>query len=317
MANKHTAGGRMLKYLSKRLFVSILTLWVMFTLTFILMHMVPGNPFIGDKKITPEILHNLEVKHGLDKPLFIQYVTYAKNLLQGDWGESIKLSGQNVDEIILRKFPYSMRLGLFSCAIAIFFGTILGTFSALKKNTKTDRLIMLLVTIGIAVPGFVVATVSMVVFGVNLRLLPTISNLDNIQSYILPGFALSFFPLSFITRLMRSSMLDVINQDYIRTARAKGLTETVVIFKHGLRNGILPVVTYAGPMVAGVLTGSFVIESIFSIPGLGSAFVTSITARDYPAIMGTTIFFGAILIFMNFAVDIIYRFVDPRINITR
>lgn len=307
----------MLKYVIKRLLISLLTLWVMFTLTFVLMHSIPGNPFLGDKKVTPEIMANLEAKYGLDKPLIVQYELYAKSVLKGDFGESITLSGQDVNEIIARKFPFSLRLGLFACAIAIVVGTILGTISALKKNTGIDRLIMLIVTVGIAVPSFVVATVSMVVFGVNLRILPTISQLDTFVSYILPGFALSFFPLSFITRLMRSSMLDVINQDYIRTARAKGLSERVVIFKHGLRNGILPVVTYAGPMVASVLTGSFVIESIFSVPGLGSSFVKSITARDYPSIMGVTIFFGAILILMNFLVDIIYRFVDPRINITK
>ncbi len=307
----------MAKYIIKRLLVSLLTLWIMFTLTFALMHSIPGNPFLGDRKLTPEMLHNLEVKYGLDKPLIEQYEIYAKNVLTGDFGESIKLSGQSVNEIIARKFPYSMKLGIFACIIAIITGVILGTISALKKNTAADRLVMLIVTIGIAVPSFVVATVSMVVFGVNLHLLPTVSKLETLKDYILPGFALSFFPLSFITRLMRSSMLDVINQDYIRTARAKGLSEKVVIFKHGLRNGILPVVTYAGPMVASVLTGSFVIESIFSIPGLGSSFITSITARDYPAIMGVTIFFGALLIFMNFLVDIVYRFVDPRINITR
>ncbi len=307
----------MAKYIIKRLLVSLLTLWIMFTLTFFLMHFVPGNPFIGDKKMTPEILANLEAKHGLDKPLIVQYGLYAKGILHGDFGESITLMGQEVKDIIIRKFPYSMRLGLFAAALAIVIGTFLGVTSALKKNTSADRVIMLIVTIGIAVPSFIVATVSMIVFGVQLKWLPTISNLDTLSSYILPGFALSFFPLSFITRLMRSSMLDVINQDYIRTARAKGLSERVVIFKHGLRNGILPVVTYAGPMLASILTGSFIIESIFSIPGLGSSFVTSITARDYPTVMGVTIFFGAFLIFMNFLVDILYRFVDPRINITQ
>ena len=307
----------MLKYVLKRLLVSILTLWIMFTLTFFLMHLTPGTPFLGDRKITPEILANLEAKYGLDKPLLVQYKMYATNILKGDLGESIKLAGQSVNEIIVRKFPYSLKLGLFSSAIAIVIGTILGTMSALKKNTGADRAIMFIVTIGIAVPSFVVATVSMVVFGVKLQLFPTVSLLDSLSSFILPGFALSFFPLSFITRLMRSSMLDVINQDYIRTARAKGLSERVVIFKHGLRNGILPVVTYAGPMVAGILTGSFVIESIFSIPGLGSSFVTSITAKDYPTVMGVTLFFGALLIFMNFIVDVIYRFIDPRINITK
>ncbi len=307
----------MAKYITKRLLISLFTLWVMFTLTFFLMHFVPGSPFIGDKKMTPEILANLEAKHGLDKPLIVQYGLYAKNLLQGDFGESITLMGQEVKDIIIRKFPYSMRLGLFSATIAMIFGTFLGVTSALKRNSGADRIIMLIVTIGIAVPSFIVATVSMIIFGVQLGWLPTISSLDTFSSYILPGFALSFFPLSFITRLMRSSMLDVINQDYIRTARAKGLSERVVIFKHGLRNGILPVVTYAGPMLASIMTGSFIIESIFSIPGLGSSFVTSITARDYPTVMGVTIFFGAFLILMNFLVDILYRFIDPRINIIK
>lgn len=305
----------MKRYIIKRLLTSILTLWIMFTLTFFLMHFIPGSPFIGDKKMTPEILANLEAKHGLDKPLVVQYGIYLKNALLGDLGQSITLVGQDVNTIIARKFPYSVRLGLFSGVIAILIGTFLGVISALKKNTSLDRLIMLVVTIGIAVPSFVVATVGMIIFGVQLKWLPTISYLDTFTSYILPGFALSFFPLSYITRIMRSSMLDVINQDYIRTARAKGLSERIVIFKHGLRNGILPVVTYVGPMLAGILTGSFVIESVFSIPGLGSSFVTSITARDYPTVMGVTIFFGAFLILMNFIVDILYRFVDPRIKI--
>jgi oligopeptide transport system permease protein len=240
----------------------------MFTLTFFLMHFIPGSPFIGDKKMTPEILANLQAKHGLDKPLIIQYWLYLKHALLGDLGQSITLIGQDVNTIIARKFPYSVRLGLFSGVLAIIIGTFFGVISALKKNTNVDRLIMLFVTIGIAVPSFVVATVGMIILGVQLKWLPTISNLDTFSSYILPGFALSFFPLSYITRIMRSSMLDVINQDYIRTARAKGLSESVVIFKHGLRNGILPVVTYIGPMLAGILTGSFVIESVFSIPGL-------------------------------------------------
>ncbi|HEY5585607.1 MAG TPA: ABC transporter permease [Ruminiclostridium sp.] len=305
----------MTRYITKRLLVSLLTLWIMFTLTFFLMHFVPGSPFIGDKKMTPQILANLEAKYGLDKPLIVQYGLYFKNVLQGDMGQSITLIGQDVKDIIARKFPYSLKLGLFASAMAIVLGTFLGVTSALRRNTGIDRFIMLIVTIGIAVPSFVVATVSMIIFGVQLNWLPTISSLDTVSSFILPGFALSFFPLSFITRLMRSSMLDVINQDYIRTARAKGLSEGVVIFKHGLRNGILPIVTYAGPMLAGILTGSFVIESIFSIPGLGSSFVTSITARDYPTVMGVTMFFGAFLIFMNFLVDIMYTFVDPRINI--
>jgi ABC-type dipeptide/oligopeptide/nickel transport system permease component len=301
-------------YILKRLGLSILTLLIIFTITFFLMNAIPGGPFQGEKKLPPNIMHNLEVKFGLNKPLVEQYFSYFKNAISGDLGVSIKHNGWSVNEIIGTYFPVSAKLGLLSISIAMIAGTFLGILSALKNNKFADRAVMVASTIGTSVPSFVVATVSMILFGVTFQLLPTYG-IDSWQSYILPAFALSFFPLSFASRLMRSSMLDVINQDYIKTARAKGLKESTVIFKHALRNAILPVVTYLGPLLAGVLTGSFIIEKIFTIPGLGKFFVESITNRDYSVILGTTIFYGAFLISMNFIVDIIYMFIDPRIKL--
>jgi ABC-type dipeptide/oligopeptide/nickel transport system permease component len=301
-------------YILRRLGLSILTLLVIFTITFFLMNTIPGGPFLGEKKLPPAILHNLEVKFGLNEPLGVQYINYFKNAVHGDFGVSIKLQGRSVGDIIATYFPVSAKLGLLSIAIAMIIGTLLGILSALKNNKFADRAVMVVSTIGTSVPSFVVATVSMVLFGVIFQILPTYG-LDSVQSYILPAFALSLFPLSFASRLMRSSMLDVVNQDYIKTARAKGLKESTVIFKHALRNAILPVVTYLGPLLAGVLTGSFIIEKVFTIPGLGKFFIDSISNRDYPVILGTTIFYGAFLIGINFIVDIIYMFIDPRIKL--
>jgi ABC-type dipeptide/oligopeptide/nickel transport system permease component len=279
------------------------------------MHLIPGNPFLSDKPLPPQQLENLMKKYKLDRPLIEQYIAYADSVvLHFDMGDSIKKTGQSVKEIIGRSFPYSMRLGLVAVTIAVFFGTIFGIMGSLRRNTWVDRTVMFVSTLGIAVPSFVVATVGMLIFSVLLGLLPTYG-LSTPIHYILPAIALSFGPLSYIARLTRSSMLDVIHQDYIRTARAKGLREGIVIFKHALKNAILPVVTYLGPLLAGVLTGTFVIEKIFSVPGLGRAFVDSITNRDYPLILGTTIFYGAILIMMNFIVDMLYLLIDPRIKL--
>lgn len=259
-------------------------------------------------------MHNLEVKFGLNKPLIVQYFDYFKNALTGNFGVSIKLQGESVSGIIAAYFPVSAKLGLLSVAFAFIFGTLLGILSAVKRNKAADHIVMVASAIGTSVPSFVVATVSMILFGVIFQILPTYG-LYSLQSYILPAFALSLFPLSFASRLMCSGMLEVMNQDYIKTARAKGLKERSVIFKHALRNAILPVVTYLGPLLAGVLTGSFVIEEVFSIPGLGKFFVDSISGRDYPVILGTTIFYAAFLIGMNFLVDILYMLIDPRIKL--
>jgi oligopeptide transport system permease protein len=303
-----------MRYIIKRLFISVLTVFIITTVTFFLMHLIPGNPFLGDKTLPPNIMHNLEVKYGLNRPLISQYGTYLNDLLHGDFGVSIKQQGRAVTDIITSSFPVSARLGLVAVAFALIVGTILGILSALKNGKGLDHTVMILATLGTSIPSFVIATVSMILFGVLLQWLPTYG-LDDPSAYILPAFALSFFPLSFIARLMRSSMLDVINQDYIKTARAKGLKESKVILKHAMKNAIQPVVTYLGTLMAGVLTGSFVIEKVFTIPGLGKFFVDSITNRDYPVILGTTIFYAMFLIIMYLLVDVIYMIIDPRIKL--
>lgn len=300
-------------YIIKRFFISLFTIFIIFTLTFFLMHSLPGGPFDGEKNLPPTIMHNLEAKFGLNEPVGTQYIKYMQNALKGDLGVSIKQRGRDVSDIIMSTFPISLRLGLVAIAFALIVGLLLGIIAALKNGKAADNTVMVIATIGTSVPSFVVASACMILFGVTFQILPTYG-LDTWQSYILPAFALSFFPLSFISRLMRSSMLDVIGQDYIKTARAKGLSETAVVFKHAVRNAILPVVTYMGPMIAGILTGSFVIEKVFTIPGLGKYFVDSITNMDYSVILGTTIFFGAFLVLMNFVVDILYMLIDPRIK---
>lgn len=304
----------MFSYVVKRLLISLLTLFVIVTITFFLMHTVPGGPFVGEKPLSKVALENLNKKYGLDKPLIVQYCNYLKNSIKGDLGTSLTKIGQSVSGTIVRAFPVSFRLGLFSMFISTTIGVLFGIVAALRHGKFADRAVMVAATLGIAVPSFVVATVSIIVFSVQLKLLPAYG-FDSFSQYIMPGFALSFSSLSFMARLMRSSMLDVIHQDYIKTARAKGISRSVIIFKHALRNAVIPIVTYIGPLAAAILTGSFVVEKIFNIPGLGRYFVESITQRDYPTILGVTIFYGAFLILMNFLVDLSYGIIDPRIKI--
>ncbi|MEI0496104.1 ABC transporter permease [Brachyspira intermedia] len=304
----------MFSYVVKRLLVSLLTLFVIVTITFFLMHTVPGGPFVGEKPLSKVALENLNRKYGLDKPLIVQYGNYLNNAIKGDLGTSLTKIGQSVSGTIVRAFPVSFRLGIFSMFISTTIGVLFGIVAALRHGKFADRAVMVAATLGIAVPSFVVATVSIIIFSVKLKLLPAYG-FDSFSQYIMPGFALSFSSLSFMARLMRSSMLDVIHQDYIKTARAKGISRSIIIFKHALRNAIIPIVTYIGPLAAGILTGSFVVEKIFNIPGLGRYFVESITQRDYPTILGVTIFYGAFLIAMNFLVDLSYGIIDPRIKI--
>ncbi|WP_416487514.1 ABC transporter permease [Brachyspira hyodysenteriae] len=304
----------MFSYVVKRLLVSLLTLFVIVTITFFLMHTVPGGPFVGEKPLSKVALENLNRKYGLDKPLIVQYGNYLNNAIKGDLGTSLTKIGQSVSGTIVRAFPVSFRLGIFSMFISTTIGVLFGIVAALRHGKFVDRAVMVAATLGIAVPSFVVATVSIIIFSVKLRLLPAYG-FDSFAQYIMPGFALSFSSLSFMARLMRSSMLDVIHQDYIKTARAKGISRSIIIFKHALRNAIIPIVTYMGPLAAAILTGSFVVEKIFNIPGLGRYFVESITQRDYPTILGVTIFYGAFLIAMNFLVDLSYGIIDPRIKI--
>lgn len=302
------------KYIIKRILMAVLTIFVVATLTFFLMNAVPGGPYEAEKSISPSAKAALEAKFGLDQPLFKQYLTYMKNILHGDFGPSLKQRGRTVIGIILTKFPVSAKIGGISVLVALIVGIPLGCVAALNRGKVSDSVIIVISTVGIAVPSFVVCSLSMYFFGVKLRWFPTMG-LTSWKHYIMPVFALAFYPTAYIVRLMRSSMLDVMGQDYMRTARAKGVSQFKSLFKHALRNAILPVVTYVGPMMAYTLTGSFIIEKVFTIPGLGGEFVSSITNRDYMMIMGTTIFLATLMVVMNVLVDIVYKIIDPRINL--
>lgn len=305
----------MTRYIIKRLLMAILTVFIVATLTFFLMNAVPGGPYEAEKAISPQARAALEAKFGLDQPLFKQYLTYMKNILHGDFGPSLKQRGREVIDIIMSKFPVSAKIGGIAVMAAMLVGIPVGCIAALNRGKFSDSAIIVIATIGIAVPSFVVCSLSMYFFGVKLKWLPTVG-LTTWKHYIMPVFALSFYPTAYIVRLMRSSMLDVLGQDYMRTARAKGVSWFVSLFKHALRNAILPIITYVGPMTAYTLTGSFIVEKVFTIPGLGGEFVSSITNRDYMMIMGTTIFLATLMVFINFLVDVVYKIIDPRINLS-
>ena len=278
------------------------------------MNLIPGGPFLSEKAVTPATQAALEAKYGLDVPKPQQYLNYMNGLLHGDFGESLKQKGRTANDIIFSTFPVSARLGGISILVALVAGVGLGSVAAMCRGKWGDQLIMVVSTLGIAVPSFVVATTLMKIFGVELKWLPTMG-LSTPLHYILPVFTLAFYPMAYITRLMRSSMLDALNQDYIRTARAKGVNKFKMLFKHALRNAIIPIITYAGPLMAFTLSGSFVVEKIFNIPGLGREFINCITGRDYPMVMSTTIFLATFLVLMNVIVDILYKIVDPRIKL--
>ena len=304
----------MLNYLGKRLINSIIVLWIVMTVTFLLMHAIPGGPFTAEKNLPPAVQANIEARYKLNDPLSTQYMDYVENILHGDLGPSFKYVGRSVNDIIGESFPVSFELGMEAIIISLVLGIPAGVLAAYRRNNWQDRTVNLLTTIGIAVPGFVLAALMGEIFAMKLGLLPAAMWIDW-KSRILPAFALAAMPMAFITRLTRSSMLEVLGQDYIKTAKAKGLGTSYILFKHALPNALIPVVTYVGPMVASILTGSFVIETIFAIPGLGSYFVTSIYNRDYTVILGVTIFYSAIIILMNMLVDIIYPMLDPRIKL--
>lgn len=303
----------MLKYIGKRLVASILTIWVVITLTFFLMRLMPGGPFDSDK-LTPQIKANMEAKYGMDKPLMEQYAMYMKNLLHGDFGESMIFKGRKVSDTISTSFPASAKVGLVAVATATLVGIGLGVTAALKGGKWPDKLIVVFVTLGTTIPSFVIGAVLIYFLAVYLGLLPA-TGFSSWKNYIMPVIALSMASMSFITRLTRSKLLDVLKSDYIRTAKAKGLSKGKVIFKHALRNSLIPIVTYIGPLVAGILTGSFVIEKIFAIPGLGNEFVQSVTNRDYTMLLGVTVFYCTMLIMFTFMVDILYVLIDPRIKL--
>lgn len=304
----------MAKYVAKRIVMAVITIWAVATLTFFLMNLVPGGPFLSEKAVSPQAMAALEAKYGLDKPLTEQYVTYMTDALHGDFGDSLKQRGRTVMSIIQTKFPVSAKVGGAAILVAVLLGVPLGCIAALNRGKFLDNLISVFSTCGIAVPSFVICTVLMYFLGVHLKILPTFG-LASWKHYIMPVMSLSFYPTAYIMRLMRSSMLDVLGQDYMRTARAKGLSQFKILFKHAMRNALLPVITYLGPLTAYTLVGSFIVEKIFTIPGLGGEFVGSITSRDYTVIMGTTIFLASLMVVMNVIVDILYKVVDPRIKL--
>ena len=302
------------KYIIKRVAMGVLSIFVVATLTFFLMNLVPGGPFVAEKSISKEAQAALEAKYGLDNPLLERYATYMTDCVKGDMGLSLRQRGRTVSDIIFSKFPVSARLAGFAVAVAVLVGIPLGCLSAYNRGKLGDNIIIVFATCGIAIPSFISSVILLYTFGSKLNILPTVG-LNTMSSYIMPVTALAIYPTAYITRLMRSSLLDVMGQDYIRTAKAKGLSNFKILFKHALRNAVLPVVTYVGPMLASLMTGSFVVEKIFTIPGLGRDFVSAINQRDYTLIMGTTIVLATLIITANVIVDILYKIIDPRINL--
>lgn len=301
-------------YIIKRIFNAFIVLWIVITITFFLMHAIPGGPFTAEKSLPPYVLHSIEERYKLNDSLYKQYGDYLCNLVQGDLGPSFKYPGRSVNDIIKDGFPVSFKLGIEAILIAIIIGIPAGILAGVKKDKWQDRAVNFFTTLGVAVPSFVVAALLIYVLSTKLHLLPA-AMWNGWRYEIMPALALSGMPMSFIARLTRSSMLDILSQDYIKTARAKGLSWSRVLIKHALPNSLIPVVTYLGPMTASILTGSFVIETIFAIPGLGQYFVTSIYNRDYTVILGVTIFYSVIVIVLNMIVDLLYPLLDPRIKI--
>lgn len=304
----------MVRYIVKRICYGIMTLFIVMALTFFLMQLIPGGPFLGEKAKSEATMKALEEKYGLDKPVSVQFVNYVGKVLQGDLGLSTKQRGRTVNDIIFTCFPVSAKLGFCAIIVAILVGIPLGSIAALNRGKWLDNFIIVFSTVGIAVPSFITSAILMYFLGVRFNWLPT-NGLTTWKHFIMPVIALSLYPAAYIARLMRSSILDVLGQDYMTTARAKGVTESKRLFKHAMRNAILPVITYLGPAIAGTFCGSFIVEKIFTIPGLGNSFISCIVNRDYPLAMGTTIFYAAFLICMNIVVDIVYKVVDPRIKL--
>ncbi len=303
-----------LVYILKRLGLALLTVWVVITITFFAMRAVPGGPFLSEKAVSPQVMAALEAKYGLDKPLMEQYVTYLQDIItRFDFGPSLKQRGRMVSDIIVDGMNTSLRIGLIAAAIALGSGLVLGAVAAIRRNKFIDKVIMVLTTAFVSMPSFIMGSLLLVAFSVKLNWFPANGAAEG--GLVLPIITLALYPMAYITRLTRSSMLDVLGQDYIRTAKAKGVSSLNIVFGHALKNAILPVITYFGPMLAYITTGSLVVEQIFAVPGIGRAFVRSINGRDYPLIMGTTIVLASLIVIMNLVSDILYKVVDPRITL--
>lgn len=302
------------KYTLNRLVSLVIVLLVIITVTFILMHSVPGGPFTDERNLPEAVMKNIAERYHLNDPLWKQYVDYLKNILTGDFGPSFKYEDRSVNSIIAEGFPVSAILGSAAVALALLIGIPAGIIAALRQQKWEDYTVMFGATLGVSVPNFVIASLLVYVFALQLDIFPA-ALWEGPESLVLPAISLAAMPTAIIARLTRSSMLEVLSQDYIKTARAKGLSDFTIIWRHALKNSLMPVITYLGPLIAGVFTGSFVIESIFAIPGLGKYFVTSIYNRDYTVILGVTIFYSFILVILNFLVDMTYQFLDPRIKL--
>ncbi|MNH72139.1 Oligopeptide transport system permease protein OppB [compost metagenome] len=305
----------MVRYISSKFLYMLVSLLILITATFFLMKAIPGNPFMSEKQVPPQIRERLMEQYGLDKPVIVQYGQYLKNIAQGDFGISMKMQNKEVTGLITDTFGASLKLGLVAIVVSLIVGVVLGLLAALYHRRLIDNVAMVLAVLGIAVPSFVVASMLQFVFAQKAGIF-NVMGFNGPLDYVLPVAALAAQPIAFIARLTRSSMLEVLHADYIKTARAKGLNWITILFRHVVRNGILPVITYLGPMTANIITGSVVIEQIFGIGGLGKVFVSSISNRDYTLIMGVTIFYGVILMLARFLTDIAYVLVDPRIKLT-
>ena len=304
---------KFLSYLVKRLLMAFLTIFLVIASTFLVMHAIPASPFSSEKAKSDAVIAALEAKYGFDKPVTVQFWNYLVNILHGDFGLSTGWVGNTVIDLILGGFSYSARIGFTAGIIAIVLGVILGSIAALQRDRFLDKIIQIITTALVSMPSFVMATILLLVFALQLAWLPSLGNQPG--GLILPIISLSLYPMAYVTKLQRSSMLDVLGQDYIRTAKAKGVKNSQIIFKHALKNTLTPVITYAGPMMAYILTGSMVVENIFSVPGLGRLFTNSMLRTDYMMIMGVTIFLATMIILMNFIGDILYKVIDPRIDL--
>lgn len=311
----------MAKFIVKRVLMALITVFVVATLTFFLMKAAPGNPWLAEKAPPQSVIDALNAKYGLDQPLGVQYAKYMGNLIQGDMGVSIKMQkNRQVSDIIGEMFPVSAKIGVIALAWAIAVGVPLGCLAAYKRGRWVDSVLRVVCTLGVSMPSFVMALGLLVLLaGGVAHIFPGswMAANGSWMGYVLPCFSLGFYPMCYVARLTRSTMLDAINQEYIKTARAKGLKTGKIVFKHALRNAVIPVITYLGPLTAFTLCGGFVVESVYGIPGLGRYFVNAITNLDYPVIMGTTIFLAAFVVAMNLVVDILYKVVDPRINLAK
>ncbi|MFH1693605.1 MAG: ABC transporter permease [Bacillota bacterium] len=302
-------------YYVKRVLSAIFTLFIIASLTFFMMRAIPGGPFTRERSLDPVIEARLLAKYNLDAPLIEQYFDYMGGLLRFDLGPSFQVKGYTVNDIIAAGFPVSAKIGIVAVVVIVILGIPIGIISALKQNKPIDYAVMIMATLGVTIPSFVIATLYIYIFGAKLNWVPTGGIGPNPLYYIGPVIALSGYSLSFVARLTRSSMLEVLQQDYIRTARANGISEIKVLFKHALKNALIPVITYIGPMIAAILTGSFVVEYVFDIPGIGDRFVSSVSNRDYTMIVGVTVFYAAFYIVMVLLVDIAYSLIDPRIRL--